>query len=171
MKNITPSELRNALGRRNSEMTDNAVSDDRMVRNILAQRNRRRGLRRRVLVAVTSVAAMAILGLFIYFPSKPEPEPQSPSAAYVVATLARAGIEGDCVMTETRREDADGKVIVSCRVVVNVSKSNNREELLYGQKLTSVTATYDSIIDNGQSYTTLTTELNYTGGLRSYMLH
>lgn len=171
MKNLTPTKIREALARRNSEMTGTHLSTEQLVHNILARRRRRRNLHRRVIAAVMTAAAAIIIGIvFTFRPSfyaKPQPEVQSESAAHVIAALARAGIEGECSMTETRREDSDGTTIVSCRVVVRVSKYDCPDQLLIGQQLASVVATYDSVITQGATSTSLITEFNYTGGLRT----
>ena len=165
MNNLTPSEIRKALAQRDSEMSGTSLSTEQLVHNILAEGRRRKSLRRRLLAAVMTAAAAIIIGVFIYIPSRPEPQPGA--AANVIAALARAGIEGECTMTETRREESDGTVVVTCRLLVRVSEYDCPDQLLYGQKLASVVATYDSIVCGGTYTTTLTTEFNYTGGLKT----
>lgn len=127
----------------------------------------RKRLHQRVIAAVMSAAAAIIIGVLLLPSANTRQPAQSDSAAHVIAALARAGIPGECTMTETRRENSDGSTVFTCRVVVYVNDSNYPYDVLYGQKLLSVTATYDSIVSGGMSYTTLQTELNFTGGLQT----
>lgn len=173
MKQITPSDIRRAFEERERRIAANASHDavcspTNVVERVNARQRRRRALRKWC-VALAAAAAV-VTGVLVIRPIG-NPGKSGP-VDKIVADLARAGIKGECSVSQTEVVLPNGAKVITCRVVVDVTDSEKRDDIMCAHGgLASVIATYDSVVRDGIFVTSLTTEMNYADGVSIVRAH